>query len=98
MIKSKAKICLILWLILLVVGSVISGYIQLNYSKDPGFIQYIKNFLLLVYSPVLLIPPLGATFYYAVKEKSKTLKVISLCLLFHHILCVVGFAVELFTA
>ncbi len=99
--KNKSKIWFILWGIALLLGSLFSAACKvLGYFKKGVVLQTLpyadyQLFLLLIYLPLCLIPLLGASHYYAVKEKNKPIKLATMCLIIHHIICIVAVLLQI---
>lgn len=99
--KNRATFWFVLWIISVSVGSLFSAVCEIfNYFKTdfllkiPLYTDY-QIILLLVFLPLCLIPLLCASCYYAVKEKQRTIKLVSICLIVHHAICVIAVLLQL---
>lgn len=94
--KKKATFWLILWVVLIVIGSAITAVEQVvtflqtgvNLAEQPY--TELRLFLLLIYLPFVLLPLLCVSQFYAVKEKNKTVRIATLCLIIHHVISAVA--------
>lgn len=92
--KRKSVKWLILWAILLQIGTLASVFYTVFYHVRNGVALSYPPFtdfqliMLLGFLPFCAMPALAASFYYAVKEKFKPIKIASAILLGHHIFCV----------
>lgn len=68
----------------------------LNQDGLAQALLYSDHEMLLIFAflPTCLIPFLGLSLYYANKEKNKVIKIASVCLLVHHIICLVAALVQ----
>ena len=100
--NKKAKFFFILWVVFILLGSIFSAaYEALNFFKLDFVIQAqpytnFQIFLLLIYVPLCLIPLLGASCFYAIKEKNLKIKIASICLIVHHIICMIAVLLQVF--
>ena len=92
---KKSILYMILWGSLLQVGTMCSIACQgIEGLRNGAFfnnsiIVYYKEILMLLFAPFVLIPLLGMACYHSIKEKIKVIKIVSICLLTHHALCVI---------
>lgn len=98
---KKSTVTFILWAVLLIAGSAFSAVCQLLLHSQveglPGFISngYYQTVLVLICVPFILVPLLAVSFYHARKEANKPIKIASVCILIHHIICVFGALVKM---
>ena len=91
---KKALFWFILWVGAVVLGSVYSAAMMWSAQAGGEAASGIANFaeyqlgLLLGFVPLVLIPLLGLSCYYAIKENNKAVKIIAICFLVHHVICV----------
>ena len=94
--NNKAKFWFITWVISIFLGSVVSAVHTLMRSLEKGIVVQTPPFtgfqliMLLGFVPICLIPLLGISCHYAVKENNRKIKIASICLIAHHILCVIA--------
>lgn len=98
--NNKAKFWLVLWIVAISIGTIISALCNAIYLfkygvalKTPPFATY-QLALLLIFLPFCLIPLLSASYYYANKENNKKIKIASVCLILHHIICVLAVLIQ----
>ena len=102
--KNRAKFWLVLWIILISIGSIFSAVCAVwNYLKNGVLLQTFpyanyQIFLLLGFLPVCLIPVLCMSYYYAIKEKNKKIKIASMCFIIHHTICVIAVLLQIIGA
>lgn len=94
--KKRATLWFVLWFVFIVIGSILSAVSKYRSSfkngiplETPPFTDF-QLILLLLFVPLVLIPLLCISHYYANKESNKKIKIASLCLLIHHIVCVIA--------
>ena len=86
---SKVKIWFAIWGLSIVVGSALTIVAKiLNTLNHMPFEQYRQ--ILPFYLSFVLLPLLCISNYHARKEKNKAITIISSCLIFHHVLCLVA--------
>lgn len=100
--NKKAKFWFILWVVFISLGSLFSIACEvLNFFKLDFVIQAqpyanYQIFLLLIFLPLCLIPLLGVSCFYAIKEKNLKIEVASICLIVHHVICVIAVLSQVF--
>ena len=93
---KKSIVWFIVWVILMLIGFGVAMVSEIAYilkvGAAPVYPPYIAHqvFLLFLYLPLAIIPPICLSFYYSVKEKVKPLKIITLCILIQHIIVLIG--------
>ena len=93
--KKKAAFYFVLWVVFLLIVSLISAtmlilsYLQTGRTTYTLYIDYQKSLLLLL-TPICLVPMLCCSCYYAIKEKNKKIKIASMCLIIQHITCLIA--------
>lgn len=94
--KTKANMWFLLWFIFIGIGSALSAVskyhsipIRDTLLEVPPFTDF-QLLLLLLFTPLVLLPLLCISYYYAKKENNKKIKIASLCLIIHHIICVIA--------
>ena len=99
--KQKCVMWFLVWAILLIVCTIYSATKEILLFLNHGialtastFADYQKD-ILFFWVPTCLIPPLGISLIYAVKERNRVLKIITSCFLMQHIACIVVFALIL---
>lgn len=94
--KRKSLFWFLLWTIALSVCSLFSAAQQVYEAFNPSFlIEWNMPFVLICIS-LILLPILCISLYYAIKEGSKFLKIATVCLITHHLLCIVAAIIGLF--
>lgn len=98
--KQRAGILFLLWFIFVGIGSALSAvskYHSILISDTSLEILPFTDFqlfLLLLLAPLVLLPLLCASYYYAKKEQNKKIKIVSLCLIMHHIICIIAIIIQ----
>ena len=93
---KKSIIWFIIWGILLLIGFGIATASEIAYILKTGMAPVYppykahQLFLLFLYLPLAVIPPIYLSFYYSTKENIKSLKIITLCILIQHIIVLIG--------
>ena len=93
---KKSTFWFILWLVLIIIGTIFSAAIEISQYLElgtlletPPYAKY-QMLLLFVFLPFVLIPLLCAACYYAIKERNKKIEVASVCFIIHHIICIIA--------
>ena len=93
---KKSKLWFILWIVSISLGSAASAAYEIFYFFENGVALHtppytdFQKFQLLVFLPLCLIPILGISCRYAIIEKNKKIKIASICLIIHHLVCVIA--------
>lgn len=101
---KKSVKWLIVWGVLMHAGALVSAVYQIVYifktGGPPAYPPY-PTFILLVlfgFLPFVAIPTVAASWYFAIKEKIKSIKIITSFILFQHILVLILAIIEHLTA
>lgn len=99
--RKRAIIFFVLWIVLGITGTIFSAVKEISLELNSGisitpppFADY-QLVLLLGFVPLVLIPLLVASCYFAVREENKVIKTLSICFLIHHIIAVVAVLVQM---
>lgn len=89
--KAKAVFWFVLWGVSITLGSIYSAVERFK-SAGTSTLPYedYQMFLLLIFLPLVLLPMLCISCYYAHKENNKKVMLASSILIIHHIICVVA--------
>ena len=97
---KKSIVWFIVWAALLLIGfgfAMVSEIVYiLNTGAAPDYPPYAAHqvFLLFIYLPFAIMPPICLSYYYSVKEKVKPLKIITMCIFIQHIIVLIGAIVD----
>ena len=98
--KKKAVVYFVLWVIVLLLGTVFSKIYSLIQILEPGLpptvppYQTYHLFLILGVGTCVLLPLLGLACYHAFKEKNKPIKILSICLIIQHLICILAVLIQ----
>ena len=96
---NRARSWLLIWFVASLVAGLFYKITETIYSLENNVVlQYppytdIQVFLVLFFLPLCLIPALCASCYYAVKENRKRIKLLTIVLITHHLLCWIAFLI-----
>jgi len=94
MIKKKRSVLwLIVWGIALVLSTYIFTFYRIyNYFLTGVYINAAKPMLTVLFLCLccVLLPSLSLSLYCAYKDKNKVIKVVAICLIVHHLLCIIS--------
>ena len=94
--KRKSVFYFILWAVFIKlatffsIASEVAMYFRTREHQASQILTSCQRFLVLVVLPFVLIPLLSLSCYYAKKERNRVIKIITICLLVHHLLSLIG--------
>lgn len=89
--SNRAVFWFIAWVVAIALGTLVSMMFQFSDLFATGVLPKappIRNYILLGYMPFVLIPLLGISCHYAIEERRKGIRIASILLMAHHIICV----------